>query len=106
MVTKTAVIKEVKSFAKELRSSGITLRKVILFGSYAKNTQHEFSDIDLALAADEFTGVGFIDIKLFVKILKNFINIQPRTYSTEDFYTGDPFIEEIKKTGIEIEIEI
>ena len=77
---------------------------VILFGSYAKNTQHEFSDIDLALAADEFTGVGFIDIKLFVKILKNFINIQPRTYSTEDFYKGDPFIEEIKKTGIEIEI--
>jgi predicted nucleotidyltransferase len=73
-----------------------------LFGSYANNSQHEPSDIDVALVADEFTGVGFVDIKLIVKTLKNYIIIHPKTYHTEYFFNGDPFIDEIIKTGTEI----
>jgi predicted nucleotidyltransferase len=102
MVTKEAAIKTVEAFAKDIKNSGISLRKVILFGSFAKDKQHEHSDIDVALVADEFIGVGFIDIELFVKFLINYIRIQPKTYPTDYFEEGDPFIEEIKKTGIEI----
>jgi len=88
-----------------MTGSGIHLRKVILYGSYAKNQQHKWSDIDVALVADEFKSIGFEDVKLFSWLLikKPNIDIQPRTYNTKDFTTDkDPFVEEILRTGIEI----
>jgi uncharacterized protein len=78
------------------------LRKVYLFGSYAGQRQHEHSDIDVALVADEFIGVGPVDIKLFISILHNYALIHAKTYSTQEFKEGDPFLEEIKKTGMEL----
>ena len=104
MLTQNAVIKKVRNYAKEINNSGVNLRKVILFGSYAKGTQHEWSDIDVALVADDFTGVGILDTPRFsrIGIKKPYIGIEPRTYPTDYFIESDPFIEEIKKTGIEI----
>jgi hypothetical protein len=55
------------------------------------------------LVADDFSGVGFIDMKRFVKALRKHYTIQPRTFATHDFEKGDAFIEEIIRTGIEIE---
>jgi len=104
MVTKQAAIKSVESFAKEIKDSGLNLKRVILFGSFANDRQNEYSDIDVALVADEFIGVGFKDIKLFDDVLINYIQIQPKTYPTDYFRKGDPFIDEIKKYGIEINI--
>jgi predicted nucleotidyltransferase len=104
MVTKESAIKTVESFAKDIVDSGINLKKVILFGSFAKNTQNENSDIDVVLVADEFIGIGFKDIKLFIDVLIEYIRIQPKTFPTDYFDNGDPFIEEIKKDGIEIRI--
>ena len=104
MLTRNDVINTVRSYAKEINQAGVNLRKVILFGSFAKGTQHEWSDIDVALVADDFTGVGFLDRQRFSGIgIKNpYIGIEPLTYPTDYFQEGDPFIEEIKKTGIEI----
>ena len=104
MVTQQIAINTVKKFAYDINQSGLQLYKVILFGSYAKNKQHEHSDIDVALVADTFSGVGFIDIKKFVKTLRNYILIQPKTFPTNYFKQGDPFIEEIIRTGIEINL--
>jgi predicted nucleotidyltransferase len=81
-------------------------KRVVLFGSYAKNTQHKWSDIDVALVADNFNGAGFYDIALFGKTLikKPFRSIQPKTYNTKQFTSDkDPFVDEILRTGIEIE---
>jgi len=104
MLTQNAVIKTVGNYAKEILQQGINLRKVILFGSFAKGTQHEWSDIDVALVADDFSGVGFLDIPRFagIGIKKPYIRIEALTYPTDYFMESDPFIEEIKKTGIEI----
>ena len=87
-----------------MQAEGIKLNRAILFGSMARNTQHEFSDIDVALVSDKFSGVGFLDIPLFVKALRKNYIIQPKTFSTKDFENGDAFAEEIKKTGIEIKL--
>ncbi len=103
MVTQQAAIEEVKDLVKGIKGLGIHLRKAILFGSYARNEQRNWSDIDVALVADEFSGIGFDDIGLFGKALVHHIEIQPRTYPTDYFEQGDPFIEEIIRTGIEIE---
>jgi len=104
MLTQNGAIKRVKNYAKEINKKGVTLRKVILYGSFAKGTQHEWSDIDVALVADNFTGITFLDKKLFpyIGIKEPYIRIEPKTYPTDYFTESDPFIEEIKKTGIEI----
>ena len=44
------------------------------------------------------------DIKLFVDELLDYVQIQPKTYSTEYFEKADPFIKEIQRTGIELKI--
>jgi len=104
MLTRNAAIKTVRNYAKEINKAGVDLRKVILFGSFAKGTQHEWSDIDVALVADNFSGVGFLDRQCFsgIGIKKPYIRIEPITYQTDYFHESDPFIEEIKNTGIEI----
>jgi len=104
MLTKNGAIKRVRNYAKEINKNGVTLRKVILFGSFANGMQHKWSDIDVALVADDFSGVGFLDRQRFssIGIKKPYIRIEPQTYPTDYFEESDPFIEEIKKTGIEI----
>jgi len=101
-----SAIDKVTHFGLEIKSLGIHLRRIILFGSYVKNMQQEWSDIDVALVADEFTGFGFNDRKFFskVNIKKEYQEIETKTYPPDYFEIGDPFIEEIRKTGIEIKL--
>lgn len=107
MLTQKSVISHLQKYAAEVKATGVHLKKIILFGSYARNKQHEWSDIDVAMVADEFSGVGFRDIGLFAKVQIKYpyYLIQPRTYSTKDFTAKkDPFLEQILKQGIEIRI--
>ena len=95
-----------KSFVFEVQAKGLHLRQAILFGSYASNEQNELSDIELALVADEFQGVRFLDNRLIqdIKIKKSYFDIQTHTYNTAEFARGDnSFIDEkIKPKGIVI----
>jgi predicted nucleotidyltransferase len=102
MLTQNAAIETVRKYVKEINEMGINLRQAIMFGSFAKGTQHEYSDIDVALVADNFSGVGFLDRQYFssIGIKKTYNRIEPITYPTDYFYNSDPFIEEIKKEGI------
>jgi predicted nucleotidyltransferase len=104
MLDRDAVIEIVRNYASDIESHGVNLRKVILYGSFAKGTQHKWSDIDVVLVADEFCGFYPFDKKMFpyVGIKKPYIRIEARTYPTEYFEQGDPFINEIRKTGINI----
>jgi predicted nucleotidyltransferase len=104
MLDRNAAIDIVRNYASDIESHGVDLQTVILYGSFAKGTQHEWSDIDVALVADEFTGWYLDDKKLFpyVGIKKPYIRIEAQTYPTEYFKQGDPFINEIIKTGIKI----
>lgn len=52
-----AVIKEIENFAQQVRACDVSLGKVILFGSYSTNKQTRYGDMDVAILADEFTGV-------------------------------------------------
>ena len=103
-LTKKAAIKTATDLVKTLNKKGIKIEKAILFGSYATGTQREWSDIDLALVSDKFTGVGFNDLQLFSRLLIHYpyYFIQVQTFPPDYFKKGDPFIDEIKKSGIEI----
>jgi uncharacterized protein len=103
MDTQQYALKTAREFIASIVASGFPLKKAILFGSYASNKQREGSDIDLALIADEFIGVGYFDLKYFVgiKVSKTkFTPIEAHTFNTDYFLAGDPFVQEIVRTGI------
>jgi predicted nucleotidyltransferase len=104
MLTQDVAIETVRNYAHDIEANGVNLRTVILYGSFAKGTQHQWSDIDVALVADEFEGLP-TDIYLFANtaIKKTYIRIEPNTFPTDYFREGDPFIdEEIRKDGVVI----
>jgi len=104
MLTQDDVIETVRNYARDIEEKGVHLRSVILYGSFAKGTQHEWSDIDVALVADEFSGFYLDNKKMFpyVGSKKPYIRIEAKTYPTDYFQQGDPFINEITRTGIKI----
>jgi predicted nucleotidyltransferase len=103
MLTQDAAINIVQNYAREIEQRGVHLRNVIMFGSFAKGTQHEWSDIDVALVADEFTGISDeYNLFPYIGIKKPYVRIETKTYPTDYFKTGDPFVNEIKQTGVEI----
>ena len=105
MVAQRAVtMDDIRRFVKAVKGQGIHLRHAYLFGSFARGTHSESSDVDIALVADEFVGVSFEDIKWFIDltIRPAYFGFEFHTFNTADFEKGDPFVDEIKRTGIEI----
>lgn len=78
-----------------------------LFGSYAKNNQRPESDIDIALIIDNLKDSDKFDIQVQLMLLaaKFDSRIEPHPLSKQDLISDNPFVYEIKKTGIEIKQE-
>jgi len=53
--SQTEVIKLIKKFRDGIKN--LSLDKMILFGSYARNKQSEDSDVDLLVVSDDFENV-------------------------------------------------
>lgn len=105
MFTRKAAIKIIREFIQACAERDITFNKVVLFGSVAENRAHQYSDIDVALVSDKFSGNPFKDWSMLTPVKtsnRDFIDIEPHPFPTGYFKKGDPFIDEIKKTGIEI----
>ena len=78
------------------------VKKVFLFGSYAKGTFHEDSDIDLAIIFDSLSDSFDMQVEL-MKIRRKFdTRIEPHPFSESDFNTSNPIANEILKNGLEI----
>ncbi|MEI8204149.1 MAG: nucleotidyltransferase domain-containing protein [Bacteroidota bacterium] len=80
------------------------VEKAILFGSYANNSERQESDIDIALVFDHLKDNDKFDLQVQLMLLASQVDtrIEPHPISKEDFNSNNPFIREIKKTGIEI----
>ena len=102
MVTRESAIDTARLFVNDCQSKGLTFHKVLLFGSAAKNTTHEWSDIDLLLISDQFSDNIFENLKLYSKINIRYPLIETHPYPTKYYYEGDDFIKEISKESIEI----
>jgi predicted nucleotidyltransferase len=105
MFTKKDLMIYISDYIVECNRIGVHFKRVILFGSYARNTPHEWSDVDLALVSDDFTGMRIDDRgKISLANIK-FVDIEPHIFNTTYFEEGDPFIEEIIKTSKEIKLK-
>src|ERR1035437_3672166 len=105
MFTQETLMQYIKDYIKACNQMGVKFKKVILFGSYARNQAHKWSDIDLALISDDFSGDRIEDKRKIVRACVTYFDIEPHTYNADYFEDGDPFTETIKKTGIEIPLE-
>jgi len=97
------IINTIKKFVDEAEKIGIQLQQVILFGSYAKGNNTEWSDIDLAVVSDCFEGIRFYDnMKLAKPVIRTNIDIETHPFRPEDFTTDNPYVQEILSYGIRI----
>ena len=93
----------IESYLTALNQNNIPIKEAILFGSYARGAQREFSDIDIALVSDIFKGDRIDDkdkIRNITLSISSEIEVIP--FSPEDFYSDNPFAKEISKTGIKL----
>lgn len=93
----------IEKFRYESELRNIHISKMYLFGSFAKGTQGKYSDIDLAVISNDFTGNRFLDyMKLAEPRVFSSIDLETHPFKPEDFNNENLFVREILKTGIEI----
>lgn len=96
--------KSVKRYIRKLQAEKFPFSAVYLFGSFAKNTFHKWSDIDVAVVSKEINQ----DSEEGRKKLFHFTTgidsrIEPHGFSPKDFKEDwRPMVHEIKTTGIRI----
>ena len=76
---------------------------IILFGSYAKGTQNEDSDIDIAIISSDFKDIFDDMADLIGYTWKIDTRIEPHPISKDDYdKIATPFVQEVIDTGIKV----
>ena len=79
------------------------IEAIILFGSYAKGTQNEDSDIDIAIISSDFKDIFDDMADLIGYTWKIDTRIEPHPISKEDYEKiATPFVQEVINTGIKV----
>lgn len=96
------ILNSIKKYIEEI-SRYYKIDAVILFGSYAKGTNTEDSDIDIAVVSNDIKD-RHDDMVVLMKLRRNIdLRIEPHPIKTEEFKENEtPFIDEIINTGIEL----
>jgi len=98
---KRTAIKIAKRYAR-LVSNKFQIENVILFGSYAKGTNHEDSDIDLAFVFKSIEDIIDVQIELLRMRTDDDLMIEPHPFNQSDFHSSNPVAFEILQNGIEL----
>ena len=82
----------IQRFGEVLKSKGIIPENIILFGSYAKGTASEYSDIDLVIVSQDFAGLSLIERCTIMgqAIAEIMEPIEPLAYTPEEFARLSP----------------
>jgi uncharacterized protein len=80
------------------------VKRIFLYGSYARGNQNPDSDIDLAIILNELPGPFQTQVNL-LKLKWNFdTRVEPHPFDEKYFISTNPVINEILLTGIEIPV--
>jgi len=95
------IIETVKNYLM-LIPDDLGVRKVYLFGSFAKGKEREESDIDVAIILNNMSDF-FATQRQLMKLRRSVdLRIEPHPINEKDFNNMNPFASEIRQTGIEI----
>jgi predicted nucleotidyltransferase len=86
----------------ELLKNNYNIQGAILFGSYAKGTNHDDSDIDIAIILPHVNDI--IDTQIeFMKLRRKIdLRIEPHPFNSLDFNRTNPVAHEIMRHGINL----
>jgi uncharacterized protein len=92
-------------YLKRVRESNLNFSEAWLFGSYAKGSQHENSDIDIAIVLSDDENHTFeTEVKLMVIRKGNETMIEPHAFSKKEFNTNFPIVNQILQHGERLKI--
>jgi len=96
----------IKNYISAVAEEYNKIQKAYIFGSYAKQTERNDSDIDIAFMIKDLKNEDRFDVQVQLMLLaSNYdLRIEPHPISIADFNTNHPFASEIIATGIEINI--
>ena len=96
------IMKSIRKYIEKI-SQYYKIDAIILFGSYAKGTENEDSDIDIAVISSDFNDIIEDGAKLIGLTWKIDTRIEPHPIKTEDYEkVSNPFIKEVMNTGIKV----
>ena len=105
MVEKTInkdILNSINDFIGEIKKY-YNVAAIILFGSYAKGTENENSDIDIAVISDDFEDIYECMANLMGMTWDIDARIEPHPIKKKDFdEASDYFIKEVIDTGIRV----
>jgi predicted nucleotidyltransferase len=74
-----------------------------LYGSQARGTANEWSDIDLAVISPDFEADLFQERLLLMRLAARIDDrIEPHPFRPEDFHATSPLVSEIQRTGVRV----
>lgn len=96
------ILNSINEFIKEIKKH-YNISAIILFGSYAKGTQNEDSDIDIAVISDDFDDIYESMANLMGMTWDIDTRIEPHPIKKKDFEeASNYFIREVIDTGIKV----
>ena len=96
--------KTINNYVADVKNA-VSIDRVFLFGSHAKGTATEHSDIDVCFFSHSFENLPSITImKLLFRLTRNYkgFDIEPRGFPTSELENDNPFVKEILRTGKEV----
>ncbi len=98
----TGIMESIQKYIEKI-SEHYKIEAIILFGSYAKGTENEDSDIDIAVISDDFEDIYDCMAVLMGMTWDIDARIEPHPITTEDFEkVSNPFVKEVVDTGIKV----
>ena len=102
VTTKIDIKRTVKEFVAKLEPE-VSVKKVILYGSYAHGRADEWSDIDIAVISDDFKKINPFKQAEFLALRKKGCDprLEPLAFTLKEYKTAShlTFLGEIKRTG-------
>jgi predicted nucleotidyltransferase len=80
--------------------------QAFLFGSFAKGTNNDDSDIDIAIVINNVSDIIDAQIEMMKLRRKVDLRIEPHPFIVSDFNRNDPLVDEILKHGIKIKSSV
>lgn len=99
-----AVNSVVKNYVADVRKA-MPIDHAFLFGSHAKGTATEESDIDVCFFSESFEKRPMLDImRQLFRLTRKYkgIDIEPRGFPTSELRNDNPFVKEVLRTGVEV----
>ncbi len=95
------ILQKTQQFITALQNDGLRIQRAYLYGSQAKGTARQWSDIDVAIVAENLSGDWHDDL-IRLNLLASHIDsrIEAVGYVPKTFCDESPLVWEIKTSGI------